>query len=78
MVGGVLFVFYYFHFFIMLLGLELMMLSVYLGFSSVWGRFGDIMISFFFLVVVVCIGGFGLSLLVFFSRGWGSGLVLFF
>jgi hypothetical protein len=63
--------FYYFHYMIVLLGLELVLLSVfvYLGYSLVgflvsWGRF-------VFLLVLVCIGGFSVSLVVGLARSCG-------
>jgi hypothetical protein len=63
--------YYYFRYMVVLLSLEMLMISLFC-FSVVF--FFGFFVSFpvlFFLLVFVCMGGFGLSLLVFCSRGLG-------
>ena len=75
--GGVCFVFYSYHYVILLLGLEFIVLSLFLGFCVSGGRMNSFFLMFFFLVLVVCLGGYGLSLLVALSRVYGREGVLY-
>nr|QYF07811.1 NADH dehydrogenase subunit 4L [Oribatula sakamorii] len=79
-VGLILVVLYNFHYTILLVGLEVLMLGLFvllclggLGSFSFMG-------VFLFLLVMVCMGGFGVSLLVSLARSygrdfWGTGVV---
>jgi hypothetical protein len=65
------------HYIFVFLGLEFMLFSVFLFFGLV-GSVGYVSFSlFFFLLVLVCMGGFGISLLVFFSRCLGRDFWIF-
>jgi len=59
------------HYILILLSLEILLLSVYgllgLYFFDCFGLYG----LFFYLMVVVCMGGYGVSLLVYMSRYCG-------
>jgi hypothetical protein len=57
--------------------LEFLILSLFFGVSmhSVLGIFSRVLV---FLVLLVCMGGFGLSLMVFLVRGVGLVLFIFF
>mgnify|MGYP004524283799 CR=1 FL=1 len=69
--GLFLIFFYNVHFVRLLLFVELSLLGVFLGlFFSFSGGFG-IYSSFVFLLVMVCMGGFGISLVVSVSRFFG-------
>jgi hypothetical protein len=59
---------YHFHYIIVLLGLEMVLLSVFVFFS--YRLTGSLVswVCFVFLLVLVCIGGFGISLVVALSR----------
>jgi len=61
----------------LLLGLEFMLISLFYGLICKIRlvAFSEILI---FLVLLVCMGGFGLALLVFMSRRLGAELFLFF
>jgi hypothetical protein len=75
---GVLFFFiFHFHYLFILIGLEFLMLSLFFGVSvhCVFGIFSRVLV---FLVLLVCIGAFGLSLMVFLVRGVGLVLFMFF
>jgi hypothetical protein len=76
-VGVLFFLVFHFHYLFLFIGLEFLMLSLLFGlsFSGVYGSFRGLLS---FLVVLVSMGGFGLSLLVFFIRGIGLDLFLFF
>jgi len=56
---------------IVLLGLELVMLSLILGFCRVFSLEASFFFVFILITVVVCIGAYGVSLLVSFSRSSG-------
>lgn len=69
---GVLFIFFYnAHYIVLLLIIELILLRVFLFlffvFLGVFGLYGP----FFFLLVIVCLGGFSVSFLVSISRLFG-------
>ena len=63
--------FYHFHYMVILIGLEMVLLSVFvfLGNSLAGGLVS--WSCFVFLLVVVCMGGYGVSLLVSMARGVG-------
>lgn len=60
--GGFLFVIYMYQYFIFLLGLEVLLLGSWLLYLDVLSW--SVLYLFFFLVLVVCMGGTGLGILV--------------
>ena len=60
--GGFLFVIYMYQYFVFLLGLEVLLLGVWLLYLDVLSW--SVLYLFFFLVLVVCMGGVGLGVLV--------------
>lgn len=71
-VGFYLIFFYHSHYLIVLLGLELVLLSVFLGFVIFYFSSLVYFGPFVFLLVLVCMGGFRVSLLVSVSRFYGK------
>jgi len=63
--------FYHFHYMVVLLGLEMVLLSIFVFFTYVLTGFLVSWGCFAFLLVLVCIGGFGVSLVVSLARGFG-------
>lgn len=71
LVGFYLIFVFYRHYLLVLLGLEFVMLSVFLFVRVGVGFYYLGVGKFLFLLVLVCMGGFGVSVLVFVSRGHG-------
>lgn len=71
LIGFYLMFFYHFHYIIALLGLEMCLLSVFVFISYLFGGFLSSWVCFVFLLVLVCMGGFGVSLLVNLARCCG-------
>ncbi len=72
---------YHFHYMVVLLGLEMVLLSVFVFFR--YGLAGSLVswACFVFLLVLVCMGGFGISLVVSLARCrgrdfWSVGFLL--
>ena len=63
--------FFNFHFIILLLRLEIMLLGVFLALCLGYLEGVGVGGIFFYLLVLVCIGGYGISLLVSLYRGAG-------
>jgi len=75
-VGLFCFIFFSYHYFIMLVGLEVCMLSLFFFVSSFLFS-GDILVSLVFIIVVVFMGGFGLCIVVTMARSDAAGKYFF-
>jgi hypothetical protein len=71
LVGFYVMFFYHFHYMLLLLGLELILLSVFVLFRYGLSGFLVSWCCFVFLLVLVCMGGFGISLVVSLARCCG-------
>nr|ARH54204.1 NADH dehydrogenase subunit 4L [Coleoptera sp. 2 AH-2016] len=60
------------HLLIMLMSLELLVLSLYLGLFSTLSVMNECFLSMIFLSMSVCEGALGLSILVMMIRGYGN------
>jgi hypothetical protein len=69
--GFYLMFFYHQHYMLVLLGLELVLLTIFVFFSYIMGGFLASWVCFVFLLVLVCMGGYGVSLLVSLARSRG-------
>jgi hypothetical protein len=76
LVGLFCFVFFSYHYFIMLVGLEVCMLSLFF-LVSFFLFSGDILVSLVFVIVVVFMGGFGLCVIVAMARSESFGKYFF-
>ncbi len=72
LVGFYLVFFFHSHYIIVLLGLELILFSVFVSFVMYYFNSVVYFGSFIFLLVLVCMGGFRVSLLVSISRFFGK------
>jgi len=77
LVGFYLVFFFHSHYLIVLLGVELILLSVFLSFVMFYFSCLVYYGSFLYLLVLVCIGGFRVSLLVSLSRFLGKDFWVF-
>jgi len=71
-VGLYMVFFFHSHYMIVLLGLELVLLSIFFCFRMFYFSSLSYFGSFVYLLVLVCMGGFSVSLLVHISRSFGK------
>lgn len=67
----VVFLFYNVHYLVLLLRIELILLRVVYFLYGSWFGGDSLLGSFFFFLLMACMGGFSVSLLVSLSRGLG-------
>uniref|UniRef100_A0AAU6QEE7 NADH dehydrogenase subunit 4L n=1 Tax=Arrenurus rostratus TaxID=3136836 RepID=A0AAU6QEE7_9ACAR len=77
-VGLMSFLFFRFHYLLLLLSVEIMMLSLFFGLSSfsLLGL-GGVELVILYLVLMVCGAGFGICLMIYFARMGGNEMFSF-